>query len=512
MGEVTEFVHTEVAQLLRDFDNQLDTFFVGEDRAGLLAFLEKYMTEFPSLGACIRSCFPENSPVFQKELNSYLKERYRECRMRKSDVSAYELLADGLLASGGMTEEQAVRFRRDTTRLLTAFHESEWRMELDQKKGYQFLSRSDLSASIRNVIFHLAFALGLPAETVSALLKKGLLQQDFNPKDHREVIYWWCLKHQIPYAQMIREYFTYYHSQRFEEDYRNQKIITESLNDTEYLIDTLKVIADITNYGSDENMRNRAFWDYMRKLKVVENILLREGERLAQKEKEKQANKAEENKSQKGKEKDSFAFADVLKKMFLGRKTPREVFWKNIECFPLESRRGEDAKNQPVETFDGLRGDKGKPISEKSKNPDRHYLSADIRFRLEILEKLRKNCYSCNREPLLPVPILKELFEGISYSEDIVLNRRSGKAPIPRNMMIATMFIGFFSDDAYVRQVLPKETTVLEYFEELISYELESCGLHPLYLRNPFELFVTLCFLARDPLAYFLSSWEHSLT
>lgn len=491
MGKETEFIRAEVDQAFISFDNQLDAFFHCQDKPGLLAFLENYMRKFPTPADCIRSCLPPDTFASGSDLKGFLKEQYKAHRMRNMDIPQYEALAAQLEAQGEMTPAQAFQFRQDCTEALASFHSSEWRTGLDAKKGYQFLSRADLSANIRNVIFHLAFALDLPQETVSQLLTKGLLQQDFNPKDHKEVIYWWCLKKKIPYEKMVREYFAYYHSVTFDRDYQNQKIITAQLKDTDYLIDSLQTIADISNYGSDANMQKRAFTDYLRKLKMVEAA-------VAEASPEPEQTSAE----------DPFDADSEASGHSLTRKTPRRIFWESFLDFPLELQ---GADGQSLKTFDDLREEKGKKVSEEGKNPDRHYFSADIRFRLEILEQFRKSCSHRNEEPLLPQPLLKELFDGISYSEDIVINRCSGKAPISRNLLIATMFIGFFSDDAYVKKELPDEVTALEYFEELVSYDLDSCGMYPLYLRNPFELFLALCFLSKDPLAYFMRSWAQAM-
>ena len=49
----------------------------------------------------------------------------------------------------------------------------------------------------REAVFLLGFGLNMPAEDVSDFLTKAIREQDFNFKDPREVIFWYCLKNHL---------------------------------------------------------------------------------------------------------------------------------------------------------------------------------------------------------------------------------------------------------------------------------------------------------------------------
>ena len=75
--------------------------------------------------------------------------------------------------------------------------------------------RSSTIAGTRDKIFVFGFGLNMDNEDVSRLLVDGLLTYDFNPKDWRECIYYWCLKPENkgkrahPYDYMIELVETY---------------------------------------------------------------------------------------------------------------------------------------------------------------------------------------------------------------------------------------------------------------------------------------------------------------
>lgn len=56
----------------------------------------------------------------------------------------------------------------------------------------------------RGTVFLLGFALKMPVKDVSEFLTKVLKEQDFDLTDSDEVIYWYCLKNELPYPQAKR--------------------------------------------------------------------------------------------------------------------------------------------------------------------------------------------------------------------------------------------------------------------------------------------------------------------
>ncbi|MBQ4425517.1 MAG: hypothetical protein II882_07265 [Lachnospiraceae bacterium] len=56
----------------------------------------------------------------------------------------------------------------------------------------------------RSTVFALGFGLRMSAEDVSDFLTKVLKEEDFDFLDPEETVYWYCFKHQLPYAAALR--------------------------------------------------------------------------------------------------------------------------------------------------------------------------------------------------------------------------------------------------------------------------------------------------------------------
>ena len=318
-----------------------------------------------------------------------------------------------------------------------------------EKQGYQFMHSTKESVTARNIAFHLAFALGMDTVLLKNILLKCLLQQVFNPKNHKECIFWYCLDNKISYGQMRSDYLDYYNSDAFDEKYRNS--VEKGIANTP----TQMLEADIRKVMAKSR---ESFLRYLWRLKYTEKLIA---------------------------EKQITEFGKVPGERVLKRGTPSDVYWENICHFVDE----EDPS-----------------IAEKLRTEGEYPLVEEYEARFpEIWEQRRKECYEKNQDPLLDMDILKELFSGIDYSKRGIDNRKLKSVDPARTEIIATQFIarctrGPARDLSRIR--LRKD------FLKEVNEDLVDSGLRMFYLGSPFELFITLCFLHEDPFSYFMASWE----
>ncbi len=376
------------------------------------------------------------------------------------------------------------------------------------EKGEPFVPDTRKANAVRSLMFDLAFALDWDEEVLRNMLRKLLLQADFNPKDPTEAVYWYCLANKISYSRMRSEYLDYIESDDFKEAY---------------------ALGVPRNSGI-----NRDTVSFETKLK---GIIRKEKEEL-------------------------FCYLWVLKytNICMTRKTPAEIYWENFRCFPKEVWTGTGGDAQETVTDADLRQlellEPGESVEAGTDlasleaiidaivrlNPEKprkgsddgniDYLFAPSKQNQEdgeaqkvflyseeeyqkilslILEKSRKNYYADNKEQLMSPDKLKTVFGNLDYVESKVKNRKSGKAALSRTDVIATKFISFFSDLFELYPDLDKKKRDRwSIFRELVNDDLEACGLYKFYPRSPFELFIILCFWQQDPFAYFMASWEAS--
>lgn len=165
------------------------------------------------------------------------------------------------------------------------------------------------------------------------------------------------------------------------------------------------------------------------------------------------------------------------------RTTPGQVYWENITHF--------------VDVED--------PTTLTAPLTTEEYC---IRFPV-IWNALRKKCYEANRDALMDRNVLKALFAGVDYSKRGIENRKWGQVDMPRTEIIATQFIACCARNP-AGKLSP--SAMRKDFQKEVKVDLESSGLRKFYLRSPFELFITLCFLHDDPFGYFMASWEAAET
>lgn len=445
MGHHTDVIRSEVNAFFAAADEGIEELLQTREYEKHAAFLNHYIREFPTMGDC----------VYQHIFDSTdLKKHYADYTLRNP-----------LMQGDPEVERKRRKYKKEKPFHIYYYHKyilektetmKTWEEDGDLKRflenwqdkldvqGFLFQRNTKESYTARNIAFHLAFALGLSMKKLKTLLLKCLLQQVYNPKDPKECIFWYCLKNGIPYEQMRREYLDYYRSEEF--DLRFRDTVENGITNTE----TWELETDIRMVMEKEK---EDFFRYLWRLKYTEKQLLE---------------KQKENKSGK-----------FQKQQPLRRKTPGQVYWENITHF--------------VDIED--------PSTVENPLTEEEYAA---RFP-QIWKPLRKRCYEANKDILLDKQILKELFVGIDYSKRGIENRKWGQVDMPRSEIIATQFIACCNRSP-AGGISPSD--LHQAFQKEVKIDLEASGLRKFYLRSPFELFITLCFLHDDPFCYFMASWE----
>lgn len=459
MADTTQIIRIKADTFFDAVDGKLGQVLDSKSSRAVEEFLKEYMEAYPTLGSYVYEHLYQTNPKLRDMYTDYTLSE------RKPGVTGAEVIDDcakyynekiikPTLKEKGMAK--AVCSDPDLARFL-----ANWRNHLE-KKGYAFMGRADAAENVRNTVFHLAVGLGMDLNCVTRILTKCLLMADFNPKDHKEVIFFWCIKHNIPFTRMMEDYVRYYDALDIADLQKNYRLQPLPEGHTLDLLDQMEAFADENSLKA-----------HLSRIKLSEDV----------------------------------------KKT---RKTPQEVYWDNFICFPVQVYKPEretgDASEQELWLEKKLPEDAEFP----ERDPNRGEIqerAIDLERRLKVLEQSRKYCLEANSEILPNTELLKKLFDGIHYSINDVFKHKTGETFISRNEMLATMFIGFFSDVEFVKnrkQMTRRERE--DFFEQMISDELFCCGLHTFYERNPFELFLLECFFHEDPLAYFFACWETALS
>ena len=382
MTDHTRYVKYQLDLFFKNADGNIEELLNTKDFVHHAAFLNHYIRNFPTLGDYVYRyifdstglCGHYTDYTLENPLDGGIPEvekKRREFQRKKNSpfyiyhYHKYILKKVKLMEAAGDSPE------------LKKFLDH-WQEKLEIQ-GFVFQCRAKESATVRNVAFHLAFALGMSEKNLKDMLVKCLLQQVFNPKDHLECIFWYCLNRGIPYADMRREYLDYYRSEAF--DLRFRDAVEKGIADTP----TMVLEADIHQMmesGKED------FFRYLWRLKYTEWLI--------------EAGRKTE-------------FGRVPDARALKWKTPNDVYWENI-CHFVDVENGT-----------------GKNLSLT----EEEYAA---RFP-HVWQSLRRGCHEKNGDPLMERETLKVLFSGIDYSKRGIENRKWGMVDMSRTEIIATQFI-----------------------------------------------------------------------
>lgn len=329
-----------------------------------------------------------------------------------------------------------------------------------QKIKYELNKKA--SRANREVLFQIAFGLNLECEEVSLLLTKALLQQDFNAKNYKEVIYYWCYakdsgepgKHKIDIANKFIEM---YEKEDFTE-LRGRRHIGEG-QDTKQLLD--KVL------GFENEAK---FIEYLKDLKCSQMDLSKRNRfRLVEE------------------------YIDLLTNI------PRIDTYKK-EYVTKEGK----VRKYSDEDVDRMYEDR--PGAEKTEEDMRE-------FRRIALKEFRKE--NDGTEKLLDKDIAKDILGNLCLSDHTIRNRITiNKTAIERNEMLILEFMIFVVGEELDNPVdfYNKERHILMTdFITCATDELAGRGMYGIYERNPLDLFLIFCILHKNPFNYFMANWALAL-
>ena len=551
MADTTQWITMKVDEFFREIDDEMVKIYLEKNPQRLFQFIIDYIEQFPTPARYIYEKIFEKNEQLHKHYTDYtltmLKpgaeavkwvEKCRKAHQQKeeeypqkletykAEKEAYEkapenhprkpkapdivwpfyvaFYNDQIIATA--LKEKGIAIKSDWKKIIAEpgyqFMQGAWKgignEEADDlEKNDAFVPNVKKANTVRTMMFNLAFALDWNKEILSNMLTKLLLQADVNPKDPMEAVYWYCLVNGISYCEMCSEYLDYIKSDEFKETYA-------------------------VGFASHSGVRRDTVF-FKTKLEEV----LKMGKEVL------------------------FNYIWDLKygNIYKDRKTPSEIYWENFRCFPKKVWTGKLSEAQAVvtktdinqlelsesrkfeeddETFTSLediieaiillnpekarKGSEDEHIDYLVAGTHKVFLYSEEEYQKIlslILEKNRKNYFTDNTETLLPPDKLKIVFGNLVYSN--VENRKSGKTSLSRTDIIATKFISFFSDlfDMYP-ELNQKKRPKWSLFRKLVNEDLEACGFYQFYPRNPFELFIILCFWQEDPFAYFMASWEAS--
>lgn len=450
---VTELVNRQIDQLIQDrLDQELETVLQEEDQEKLAEFFGMYLENALTFGDYIYLYIYRNTPLCTQ---------YENYKKVPPEVYYKEYIAKSFenrlgKRSGSLNPQVSVSL--STVKPLLA----------GQK------------APTRDKVFLFAFGLGMDVETVSMILKKCLMEADFNMKDPKEVIYYWCLKQNIPYSGMLR-WMEYYESMNVESDHARRKLTDVDRTGTYLLSSRVR-----QNFRDDEDIKAYLF---------------------------------------------SLKKADSSSRL---RKSAKEVYRRLFHAFPhtevsqAQTVFDEKEISQSYREYIASREQNEEyriqqKAQKKAQKEDEKYTAfLQVETGVRILAGIRKRCYEENKEQLLEPKVLAYLFQDLSFTKKTVMDRIYGDTPVSRKELLTAEFIVYMvelPEDEREEKQYAEGTDVLTYrdrqdsimdFEEDVSATLAKLEMERFYVRNPFELFLVFCLLHRDPFAYFMASWEGS--
>lgn len=322
----------------------------------------------------------------------------------------------------------------------------------------------------RDTCFLFAFGLNMSEVDVSYMLQNVLRKADFNAKDYKEAIYYYCLCNNYKYkstknpkemsgakspeqCKSVEDWLEKY--EQLEVSYRYKEPLQ-----TYILVDSLREIT--------EDVSPTAFVRYLEKLK----------------------RQSEDNKN------------SNTAKRILKEKLNSLLYWLSPKEYILS-----EEKSISDYAYDMLRQkeeavDLGKLVSALLTIP-----TEDIQLSLQLDELVREDIIrfpSWTEESLT-----KKIYEKTTHvsREDI---------------LIATFLVEMMEFEKRLKEEtegqLPGKQSLKEgkstyqkrkaWFIQEANWALEESGFCEMYLLNPFELFLVSCLLQNKPMEYFLAAWK----
>ena len=311
----------------------------------------------------------------------------------------------------------------------------------------------------RDVCFLFCFGLNMDENYASYMLEV-LRQPEFNPKNYKEAIYYYCICNRTKYANVL-EWLQKYEELEPAVDY-------EVIPQTQVLRNYLKMIKEAAK--ASQEVKEQQFLEYLAILKgLPENM------------------KPSETRAKE--------FEEGCKKFY--------QIQSEKSCRMLDKMHTK-VENAP----------KAKTNKQKKKNENLLYKvifqeeKVNINGVVSLLQSL----------PSASVEIPKELkemveqgiisFPELSYHffDDRIGEKRTVEISREELLTIVFLYCSSSMKDDMLEKYNYEERKA--YFMLEASICLDNCGFGDVYLLNPYELFLVSCLLQKNPLEYFLAVWR----
>lgn len=303
---------------------------------------------------------------------------------------------------------------------------------------------ADFNVENRKTVFLWCFGLGMNEKAASLFLRKASRSYDFYFKSPEEIVYYYCLKNGKSYADALRII-----------DECKKASLKGKNDDTVRTAPTIKYQEEIERIISEDELKRRVHALYL--------YYANEGIEFGR----------------------TKVFKDLL-----------DNFRKKIG-----SKDKEGSYDEVIFSLYGMQ------IAEIEKHIERNGLGNEAKCVIQ----------SCDKEDKIDKNILTGLVYDIwekniamnwqPFLRNVILdksglcNKRNGKRDVQRDNIITLAFMNFIFDNRYeIINLSPQDRIgVLNGAIVEINSYLERAHMHPFYWANPYEAFITICLLSKDP-------------
>ena len=374
----------------------------------------------------------------------------------------YDSIAPGNLALEDLSNEAVMEF------IKKAFKDNGManRGSMDPKRVTKLGSRlkvwmeSPAVKISRQTCFLFCFGLNMDEEQASYMLTYVLRQADFDPRDPKEAIYYYCLKYNLQYAGVVR-WLEWY----------DGLALSDDVKETGRYEETIVLKKDL--YSLKKDMDDRAFKAYLTGLK--------------------------ESRGSGGK--NSRTRAAVFKKLLseLGYAISDE------KCGVLSriDRKEEAAREKNVLNFKDYTR-RQKTLSRLKKAQE----TVDPGWLEQTL--LRVPDGTVTLPSAIGRMVEEKIIELPSFTEKSLEKKISDReTEVSREDILMAVFLNCACGmgDKTVEEDETYRARKSEFVYEA-NRDLDACGFGGIYLLNPFDLFLVSCLLQERPLNYFLTVWK----
>lgn len=307
----------------------------------------------------------------------------------------------------------------------------------------------------RPTCFLFFFGLGMDEKEASDMLKKEFHQADFNVRDYKEMIYYYCLKHKQKYPEMLH----------WLEKYDKLQIESSNYIDSVHL---KKLFEPIKESNKREDAK---FLRYLITLKSLSDCYVRTAQHHTH-------------------------FNPV---------STKENIYKII-LSDLEAVLSENRKALRIKRIENI------TLSINIASNERRTNSVNPKVLCQRLDDFYTG------HIVIPEDI-KSLLENKfivlpEFTKDTIKHRlHNGTSNIQREDLLLAILLfcacKYRNPEKSLTESFQKRRND---FEELANYYLTQCGYHELYLLNPLELFFVSCLFYEKPLEFILAVLRYSKT